>query len=211
MEPRGAITGGLYRACEWIMRLAYLNLLWILFSVAGLFILGLFPSTAAMCAVIRKWLRGEGDTSVFQNFSSAYRCYFLKANVLGYILLGLGIVIFVDIRLFANIDGLVGVLLLAIGFACLFLYCIVLLYVFPVLVSLHTSLFQTIKYALLIGISSLPFTLLMGMSILMLGIVFFYIPALSIFFLGSAAVLVMMWITQSIFRRITKLQGELTS
>src|SRR5699024_6009992 len=40
----------------WVFNVAYLNLLWILFSIIGLVFFGLFPVTAAMFAIVRKWV-----------------------------------------------------------------------------------------------------------------------------------------------------------
>ncbi len=49
-----SMIGGLYRICEWVMRLAYVNLLWIGIFWLGLVVFGFFPSSAAMFAVVRK-------------------------------------------------------------------------------------------------------------------------------------------------------------
>lgn len=39
------IMRGLYTVTEWIYRFAIVNLLWILFTIAGLVIFGFFPAT----------------------------------------------------------------------------------------------------------------------------------------------------------------------
>ena len=62
------LANGFYRFCEWVMRLAYLNLLWIGFTLAGAVIFGLAPATAAMFAVTRQWTLGKTDVPVFQTF-----------------------------------------------------------------------------------------------------------------------------------------------
>src|SRR5690625_7635570 len=79
-----------YRFTVWVVRLVYVNLLWILFTVIGLGVLGIMPATAAMFAVVRKWLRGEDDFPIFTTYKDAYKEEFLKANLLGYILAIIG-------------------------------------------------------------------------------------------------------------------------
>ncbi|WP_045514978.1 DUF624 domain-containing protein [Neobacillus niacini] len=53
--------GKLLGICQWITRLAYINLLWLFFMSVGLFVFGAAPSTAAMFTIMRKWIKGETD------------------------------------------------------------------------------------------------------------------------------------------------------
>ena len=74
---------GVYSVSEWVMKFTYVNILWITFSILGLFVLGLFPATTAMFAVIRKWVLKLPDIPTFKTFTSAYKKEFLKSNVIG--------------------------------------------------------------------------------------------------------------------------------
>ncbi len=69
----GGIMGGFYRVSEWIMRFAYVNILWGLFTLAGLVLFGFMPATVAMFTVIRKWLMGETDIPVFKTFFASFK------------------------------------------------------------------------------------------------------------------------------------------
>ena len=73
----------IYDISAWITRLMYVNLLWILFMLAGLIVMGVFPSTTAMFSVTRKWILGETDTPVFHTFWKAYKQNFLQSNLVG--------------------------------------------------------------------------------------------------------------------------------
>ncbi|WP_163536305.1 YesL family protein [Gracilibacillus sp. YIM 98692] len=64
--------------------LAYINALWILFTLAGLIVFGFFPATTAMYAVFRKRVMGDESIKVFRLFWSTYRREFIKGNKLGY-------------------------------------------------------------------------------------------------------------------------------
>lgn len=77
------IMGGFYRISEWIMRFAYVNILWIAFTLIGLVFLGFFPATASLFAVVRKWIQGNNEVPIFSFFWTNYKSSFLKSNILG--------------------------------------------------------------------------------------------------------------------------------
>src|SRR5690625_6342583 len=66
MDTTTGPMGGFYTLANWIMRLAYVNILWIAFSLVGIIILGFFPATIGMFTVIRKWIQGDGDIPIFK-------------------------------------------------------------------------------------------------------------------------------------------------
>ena len=90
-------SGALYRIMVWITRLAYLHLLWILFTLAGAVIFGLFPSTTAMFAIVRDWLNGKTDRNLFSIFWIYFKAEFWKSNRLGLVVIGLLLLISLDI------------------------------------------------------------------------------------------------------------------
>ncbi len=55
----------LNKAFEWITKIAYLNLLWLGFTLLGLIIFGIFPATAATFTVARKWVTGYPDVAIY--------------------------------------------------------------------------------------------------------------------------------------------------
>ncbi|WP_260843514.1 YesL family protein, partial [Staphylococcus epidermidis] len=73
----------LYAGCEAVVKIAWLNGLWLLFTLLGGVLFGWAPSTAAMCAVIRKWLMGQKDVPIFPLFLDTYKKEFLKVNAIG--------------------------------------------------------------------------------------------------------------------------------
>ncbi|WP_138495537.1 YesL family protein [Paenibacillus pinistramenti] len=122
MEFRG-VTGGLYRVTEWIMRIAGSNLLWLVCSSPFLFFvltkllivlngLGedgisvyamailapftLFPATAALFTVVRKWVMGEADVSVTRTFFRGYKENYKQSMVGGIFYTLLFVVMAVD-------------------------------------------------------------------------------------------------------------------
>lgn len=77
---------GFYSISEWVLRFAYVNVLWISFNLLGLIVFGFFPATIAMFTVVRKWVLKETDISVFNTFWFAYKKEFFKGNFLGFII-----------------------------------------------------------------------------------------------------------------------------
>src|SRR5690625_6046074 len=76
----------LYRIMEWISRFAYIQILWLLSTLLGLGLLGFFPATISMLAVMRDWFLGKPDSPIFRTFWSYYKKEFIRAYLFGLIL-----------------------------------------------------------------------------------------------------------------------------
>ncbi|QKS70288.1 YesL family protein [Paenalkalicoccus suaedae] len=201
MESEG-LMGGLFRICEWIMRLAYVNLLWILFSMLGLIILGIFPATAAMFAVIRKWIIGEAGIPVFSVFWENYRSSFMNVNVIGVILVAIGYIIYLDFTFLFHLEGLLYTSLYTILFVFLIMYGITLAFIFPFYSHFKLTIFQYLKYAMFTGISYPLHTLMIAMSTFLIVLTNMLFPILIPFFSGSLISFVMMWFTYRVFSKV---------
>ncbi|MCI4139356.1 DUF624 domain-containing protein, partial [Bacillus vallismortis] len=90
--------------CTCVMRLAYLNVLWLLFSLAGLVVFGFMPATAAMFSVTREWAKGNTDAPVFSFFFQAFKKEWRAAQILGLILETAGLFLFADMRIAAKMN-----------------------------------------------------------------------------------------------------------
>lgn len=146
------VTNGIYRFCEWVTRLAYLNILWAFFTAVGFIVFGIGPSTVAMYTVTRKWLQGHTDIPVYRTFMHAYKREFWRANKLSWILLTVMAVFYVDFVIFGWMGQETSVFAL-IFMILLLIFTIVFLMVFPVYVHYDIPLSKTFKYAVLIGFS----------------------------------------------------------
>ena len=63
---------------EWVIRLVYLNFLWIGFSLLGLGILGIFPATSALVSVLRKYFIKNERVKISSEFYRYYKKDFWK-------------------------------------------------------------------------------------------------------------------------------------
>jgi uncharacterized membrane protein YesL len=145
--------GKIYSLCEWIARLAYLNILWILFTFAGLILFGLVPATTAMFAVTRKWVLGNSDIKIFTTFWEIYRKEFIKVQPLGLLLILIGFVFWIDYQFYieGNVDIVLPVKFLVAGL--FILYVLFLFFIFPVYVHYQFKPLQYVKNVLLIVLS----------------------------------------------------------
>lgn len=185
---------GYYRICIWVTRFVYLNLLWLLFIIVGLVVFGAIPATTSMFAVVRKWVMGETEIPIFKTFWQSYRKEFIKANILGYLLILIGYILYIDLQYVRFEEGIFFRIIGLIILSMFFLYFIVLLYVFPLFVHFETKTMQYLKWALIIGVTHPVLTVLMAVG---LAVVYFLvssaIPGLLMFLLGSGSAFVLMW------------------
>lgn len=181
-----------YVFCEWVMRLAYVNVLWILFTLLGGIILGIFPATIALFTIIRKWLLKEIHCPIWSTFKESYRQEFLKSNKLGAIIVYIAMFIIVDVVLIKTLSSnwqnvlLVPLCMIAIA------YVIMLTYIFPLYVHYELKIFNAMKQAIFMGILNIHMTLLT--LIFCMGVVAFwmYQPILLLTFGISVPVGIMM-------------------
>ncbi len=64
----------------WISRLAWLNLCWMLFSLLGLLVAGVFPATTVVLQMIRRYLDGAARVSL-SDFYREWRRELVRSNL----------------------------------------------------------------------------------------------------------------------------------
>ncbi len=198
-----------YRVCEWVWRLAYVNVLWLFATLLGLIVVGILPATAAMFAVIRKWFMKEPDVAIFSTFIKTYKKEFIRINVLGLVFAALGYLLYFNFLYLATLSGFMHLILLVGLIITSIFYIIALLFTFPVFVHYEYKLFQNIKVAFIIAIVN-PLALIT--LFISLGLVFYLlylVPGLIPFFGASTLGVVIMWSASMAFYRVEKKQEKL--
>lgn len=211
MNLKTGLTGSLYKVCEWMYRLAYLNLLWIIFTFIGFIIVGFGPATVAMYSVMRKWLDSEDDFSVFPTFLAYYRLEFKQANKIGLVLFTVSLFIVIDTRLVGSFDGVILYIFLSSLITVSILLLVVMLYIFPLVVQYKNTTFQYFKSALILGVSFPIRTLLMFGSVLSVVFICLIFPVISFFYLGSGLSFITMFFSDHLFRKINEGQMVVTN
>jgi uncharacterized membrane protein YesL len=233
LEFRG-IMGGFYRISEWIMRLSVINVLWVIcalpFFLLGLLLLQtesldqlvstliliaivspftLFPSTAAMFAVARKWLTGEEDAPLFKTFFRGYKDNFVQSMLGGILYALIAVILYTNFKFYGNQAGTFGVL----KFLVLTLTALIgvsFFHFFSIVTHLHMKFFQILKNAILISIGhpirSLSMIICNGFVIYISFTTFtFLIP----FFMGSLIAVISFWHFNLIFGKLQTKQQAL--
>lgn len=203
------IANGFYRFSEWIMRFAYVNLLWIGFTLLGLIFLGFMPATAAMFGVIREWVRGNDDIPVFQTFWRIYREEFLKVNILGVILFLIGYILSIEYQILRSQTETIYYVASFGVIVQFILYAIVLVYILPIFVHFKLKLMQYFKWSFIIGLMHPIINVVLVVAVLLLNIITYYtIPGLLLFFGGSVSAFILMWGASLTFSKFEKAEAN---
>ena len=185
----------------WMMKIAYLNILWLLFTIAGLFLFGLFPATAAMFSVIRNWFIGKSDVSIWTAFWAFFRKNFVKLNGFALLFYGFAYFLYYDFSFIqlnpGKLDFLFPVLLLIT-----LIFIITLIYFFPIYVHFNLKYFQYIKQSFLIAVVSPLETISIILSIIALYLIVTLLPGIIPLFTGSVLAYIITWLSFRAFERI---------
>ncbi|MCM3440483.1 MULTISPECIES: YesL family protein [Bacillaceae] len=202
METSGW-TGGIYRICDWISKLAYVNLLWMFFTLAGLILFGIAPSTVALFTIIRKWMMGEHNISIFSSFWDVYKREFKKANILLGSLLVVIAFMYIDLVLIQAMQGLLHYIFLTCFVIMSIILTIIFLYIFPVYVHFEGSILHYYKSSILLGTSFPLRTFMMVLAVgtgLFISLLF---PGVAFLFLGSGIAFALTYFSYSIFPKMS--------
>lgn len=182
----------IYSATEWISKFAYINILWIGFSLVGLVVLGFFPATISMFTIIRKWIRGEGDIPIYRTFWITYRSEFLRGNRLGLLVAAVGGLMVLDV-VFMNksLNSFTNVIQIPL-YLLMFAVVMTMFYLIPVFVHYELKLIQIIKNSFLIMMISPIENLVMIAGMVAMYFVVKFIPGIGFFFGGSLSAAIIM-------------------
>lgn len=127
----------------WIWELLKLHFYWIIYIFRGGVILGLFPSTAALYAVARRWVKGEKKEEPFRMYKQFYRENFKVANILGCIILFMSVDIYLNLMILPNIDmPILIVFMYGIIIFILIITSLFWIYLFPIIVNFSLPLYN---------------------------------------------------------------------
>ncbi|MBM7579653.1 YesL family protein [Jeotgalibacillus terrae] len=134
-------------ATKWLWNLLILHALWIAFSLRGGILLGVFPSTSAVYAVVRDWQLKGGEVDMFRSFKRSYSSLFKTSNALGWTILVLTFISainFLYIPIYSS--EWLRLTMYAVLFFIMFILIILWMFLFPVLV--HYQFTKKIAYSI---------------------------------------------------------------
>src|SRR5690625_3749993 len=140
------------RLLRWIIKVFWLHVLIIGFSILGLFIAGLFPAIVAALSVSKKWLDQE-EFSIAKEFRKVYFQEFFKANLLGWVFALIGFVLYINYTVMVQMGDQLSVIVVFAYYFVIFVYMTVLAWVFPLYVHTKERLGTLIKNAFIMGVT----------------------------------------------------------
>jgi len=200
--------GKLFTICDWITKLAYINLLWCLFAAAGLFIFGFMPATAALFTIVRKWLMKETSIPIWRTFYTVYKQEIWKTNILGLILAVWGALIYADFQFLLHTEGLFRIAMTSVLLIIICLYVIILLLIFPIYVHYDLKIIGYLKYSLLLGALNIHMVLCMLAGLSAAIFLLLYLPGLLPFFSAISIACILMSGGIYCFSRIEKRKNK---
>ncbi|WP_128894530.1 YesL family protein [Longirhabdus pacifica] len=196
----------LQEASEWIWRIVAANILWFLFTILGLGIFGFFPATVALFTLTRKWLRRELEVPLWGTFVKVYKQEFLRVNGLGFIFIGIGIFLYMDLRIVGNVmDGFLSLLLYVFIMALFIWLLLAVIYFFPLYVHFNMTWKQYIKQSFII---SYVYPLTTIFILVGLFIIFYSIRTLMGLIPFISAVFPAYWITWITLNKFDQISGK---
>ncbi len=90
---------------EFINRIYYLiklNILWLLFTLAGGVVLGIVPATIALFSCIRKQIRDQEEAHLFQQYKQFFSENFRRSILFSFVMMGLVFVLISETGLLSN-------------------------------------------------------------------------------------------------------------
>lgn len=190
------------KGCLWLIHLAWLNSLWIIFTLLGLGLFGWAPATTTLLSVIRKQMLTEGEIPIFQAFWQSYKRDFIKANVMGFIVvMGLS-GLWLSLGTLSDLDLTIRIVMGTWFLLITCLFSIVAIFIFPVFTYFDTTIKNYFHYALLIGLSHLHYLIMIIAMLVGLYGLFNLFPGLLLFFAFSLPAQYVMYLSAKTFEKI---------
>jgi uncharacterized membrane protein YesL len=192
-----------YRWLETATDFFLLNLMWL---VACLPVVTIFPSTAAMFGVVRDWVR-EKEGSLTRTFITRFRENLGQSLLVGAIWTVFGVALFLDFLVANQLSYWAEILLKSLLVLVATVYAFTSVYLFPVMVHYEADWKTVIKNSLLISVGRLPTTLAcLVFLVVMVGLTVI-VPFLVII-TGSITAYVVYKLCDRVFRSIDAAHGD---
>lgn len=184
---------------EWIWRLVYLNLIWILFCLP---VITIIPSTFALIAVANKWFKEDKDIATFTTFRQQFTLYFWKSHQYGLTFIITGFFLYLDLMIVSNQVGSLFLIMRYVIILIIILLVITMIYTVPVHMNYQFSVLKTLLFALNLGLRQPVTTIMVLIGIMLSILTFMFFTGIGILFIGSLPAFM---ISKSTHYKISKL------
>lgn len=174
----GGIMGGFHRFSSWMMKVTYLNLLWVLFTIAGLVLFGIGSSTIALFTILRKMTISDEDFKIFPVFKNEFLKNILVGMKITFLYGCIGIVIYFDILYFNQFENIVYNILVAFLYLIMIFFFLAVSYIFPLYSHFEMKTFEYVKNSFLFPLFAPLQSLLLVCALFLCTILFALVPGL---------------------------------
>ncbi|MGI8384296.1 YesL family protein [Robertmurraya sp. P23] len=187
-----------------ILNLVYLNILWSVYTLLGLIIFGIGPSTYALVSICRQWIRGNQNIPVFKSYWKYYKECFKDSVVISWVYLLAGFVLVVDLQYVTNWYARVALFVIS------FMYLLSLVYIFPIMAHYSwKGILLKIKMSFLFGLACMQYSLVLGVVIVVIyGAATNFFPGILTFFGISFLFYLITWTSNQVFTRMESVNGK---
>ncbi len=195
----------MYKLMEWIAKLALLNMLWIMYSLYGFLVFGLFPATVALLMVTRD-LKRNNQKGIRASFLQYFVNNFIKANAYGFFIAIVNICL---ISLAFKSAHQFSVNISVPIFVITVLAFLISLYLLPVFTYFKASFVNHLKLATIIALGHPVVSfVLFSLFSLNFGIIFYSriliaYPILFLFFMVSVSAYLMTVVLMPVFGKFS--------
>ncbi|MFP5106927.1 YesL family protein [Neobacillus sp. C211] len=186
----------------WISNLAYINILWLTFTLLGGVLLGIFPATIAMFFIIKRMFLEKSDFSIIKEFTILYKKEFKKSNLLFFPFILLAIIVAADIRFISSLDFAFNSLVVKLFYVLLFLLAMIFLYSLVVYIYGARGKKEIFKSSLYILFNNPMTNLYILTGLLLLHFLTLKVAGLSLLFSGSVFSLLVLMIVQKTAKKL---------
>lgn len=176
----GKFLNGYQKLGEIGLDLFLLNVYWVIGTLLGGILLGVFPSTVALYACIRqKEVYGFYKGKLYKVFWTFYKQEFLKANKLGALIYLISFMLYIDFRLLTIFDmGIMGALAVSVLAILTIVFVLILLYLFPIYVQFDDTLKNYIKRSVILVIGKPKETVIAFILAVIVFVAYYNLPGL---------------------------------
>lgn len=159
-----------------------LNLLFLIFLLLGLGVLGVFPSLSALIKIVIKKDYAESVISIRKHYPIYYKKYFIRSNIVGWSMTLIGILLYFNFNLLVTNSYTLEPVILITFITVTSLFLSMLVWIFPVMLTTNDPFMFLVKQSFVIGVLKIHISIIVLIAAYFIVIVSLIYPALILFF-----------------------------
>jgi len=180
-----------------------LNVLWVIASIP---LMTIFPATAAMFGVVRKRQLQKETNGIFKSFCLQFKDNFKQSILLSIVWAVFGVFLYVDYRIISPESSSFQFILYILLIIGLILFASITIYLFPIMVHFELNWKYVVRNAFFFSLMNPILTILL-LIIVGIGGALLYAFPVSIFILGSFLAYIVYYSCQMMFNQVMIKKG----